>query len=874
MSFCRIFLFLLLASPAVVANDDEAKYKELCERDSYCTSLRESDGTWRRPSPEILAFMKEPKVHDEIMATAKRMNVDPVAIAASILTENSLNVNKKNSYMDYLTFGKKNDLENYLAQKGVTSLPGKGQFSFGFGQIHLDTAEAAEAHAAELEHRQPKTADQLREEILDPLGSIRVAGEIIRKAQDDYKAKGFDISKNPELLATLYNLGRSEKLAEKAKEENRLPQVNYFGFFVQKYQSDITAAVNKSSSSGAATALVASSSVPAVSNRRSLTSSVSSPSVNKSSGGFSSSSKSNSNFVKVPYVTRTLPLVSAPLLCDSSDFRQDSAGENSRSGYGAPVGAIDSGEAYTEINRTLDCNASGWTLIRSSSGSVGWVRNDTLASVKSEKYQQKENCDSEDSNSCRQQIQNVIKDYKIDSTSKDGLTYLKPIATHTANFKHEDMVCGYSEPHVTRGNNRKASHMNNLTKKPIVNDLSRGQLKELVAKLRDELDQELKRMSKDTGVPERELYGPTNPYNSIATRIRDSQNVLEGCFDQLSSEAYSCRDPRGLEKAITILDRKSYERRPDLDQVMTQSAQVEMALNDYMYGGVGELRDNIYEPTPDEFAKISDTEIKSAVKSCQERVEKLEKSDAVKNSTGPTPQNSQMMSGSYPGGGYYPYNSNGMMTSPYGSPNGRGMIGGYNSYGPTSNIHDIFDAVDKASATQIEKYKTEFFTFAKACHAHLNLVDPNPVEENKSQVCIKCAETSLFIFTDEYNLQNKDIMAKYYKQNSVSFLKDLKSTLTPIIEQDIVDDINPKPIVANQPQDRLHEETDGEGSYCPRRTAEFIENLLKYNPCVKRVYVPTRFLSNKLSGLGEKIIYRQFEEGDRYAIDLGDESCK
>ena len=70
------------------------------------------------------------------------------------------------------------------------------------------------------------------------------------------------------------------------------------------------------------------------------------------------------------------------------------------------------------------------------------------------------------------------------------------------------------------------------------------------------------------------------------------------------------------------------------------------------------------------------------------------------------------------------------------------------------------------------------------------------------------------------------------------------------------------------------EEKRAPGSYCANRTAEYIEDLLKENPCIARAYVPSKYLYKKLSHIDSKVIYRQYEQPDRYAIELGGTACK
>jgi hypothetical protein len=62
-------------------------------------------------------------------------------------------------------------------------------------------------------------------------------------------------------------------------------------------------------------------------------------------------------------------------------------------------------------------------------------------------------------------------------------------------------------------------------------------------------------------------------------------------------------------------------------------------------------------------------------------------------------------------------------------------------------------------------------------------------------------------------------------------------------------------------------------SYCPNRTAEFIENLIKDNPCVAHVYIPSQWIVHKLRNYSSKVIYRTFDQGDRYLVEYGSSTC-
>ena len=224
--FTTILLFQI--SPLVFAQDWETKYKDLCSYDhKWCGKVKNSDGTWVKPKKEILKLLQtlEPVIREQ----ATKLNVDPKAIAGSILAENSLNV------------GVSDDVQDFLVKVGIASngnILGK-KFTFGLGQLNFDVARSAENYMAKIENRKAMTDKELSDALLIPEKAIYYVGAVIRETQDIYKKHGFDISDKPDILATLYNLGKPESKAIDAKKNNRLPRVNYFGFFIAKNDSDL-----------------------------------------------------------------------------------------------------------------------------------------------------------------------------------------------------------------------------------------------------------------------------------------------------------------------------------------------------------------------------------------------------------------------------------------------------------------------------------------------------------------------------------------------------------------------------------------------------------------------------------------------------------
>jgi hypothetical protein len=85
---------------------------------------------------------------------------------------------------------------------------------------------------------------------MEPDSTLIYMAAVIRNSIDSYKSiAGFDISKNPGLTATLYNLGnvRVRAYALKSKNDRRKsagkraqpPQENYYGWLVNDKEADL-----------------------------------------------------------------------------------------------------------------------------------------------------------------------------------------------------------------------------------------------------------------------------------------------------------------------------------------------------------------------------------------------------------------------------------------------------------------------------------------------------------------------------------------------------------------------------------------------------------------------------------------------------------
>ena len=120
--------------------------------------------------------------------------------------------------------------------------------TFGLGQLNpltaLQMSDLVNAVSG-LPRLDADRPNQVYETIIDPDMTLPYVAATIRKAIDAYLTiAGFDISQNPGITATLYNVGNSEARAIALRTENetrraegleeRLPEENYYGWLVNE----------------------------------------------------------------------------------------------------------------------------------------------------------------------------------------------------------------------------------------------------------------------------------------------------------------------------------------------------------------------------------------------------------------------------------------------------------------------------------------------------------------------------------------------------------------------------------------------------------------------------------------------------------------
>lgn len=127
--------------------------------------------------------------------------------------------------------------------------------TFGIGQLNPLTALYMSdivnkvSGLPTLDHRRPA---EVYRTIMDPDLSLPYVAASLKTAIDAYeRIAGYDISKNPGITATLYNVGEPEARASALKAENlarkrrgqapRMPQENYYGWLVNEKLEELKA---------------------------------------------------------------------------------------------------------------------------------------------------------------------------------------------------------------------------------------------------------------------------------------------------------------------------------------------------------------------------------------------------------------------------------------------------------------------------------------------------------------------------------------------------------------------------------------------------------------------------------------------------------
>ncbi|MGI9351597.1 MAG: DUF1402 family protein [Rhizobiaceae bacterium] len=117
--------------------------------------------------------------------------------------------------------------------------------TFGLGQINPLTALRVTDIVSSVSGKKRLSANKANEvykTIMDPDTTLQYMAAVIKVSIDAYRdLGGYDISNNPGITATLYNLGDVRNRARKAKSKGRMPRENYYGWLVNEKRSELEA---------------------------------------------------------------------------------------------------------------------------------------------------------------------------------------------------------------------------------------------------------------------------------------------------------------------------------------------------------------------------------------------------------------------------------------------------------------------------------------------------------------------------------------------------------------------------------------------------------------------------------------------------------
>lgn len=117
--------------------------------------------------------------------------------------------------------------------------------TFGLGQINPLTALRVTDLVSRVSGKRKLRADRANEvykTIMEPDTTLQYMAAVIKVSIDSYRdIAGMDISGNPGITATLYNLGNVRERARRTKAKGGLPRENYYGWLINNKQSELEA---------------------------------------------------------------------------------------------------------------------------------------------------------------------------------------------------------------------------------------------------------------------------------------------------------------------------------------------------------------------------------------------------------------------------------------------------------------------------------------------------------------------------------------------------------------------------------------------------------------------------------------------------------
>lgn len=199
---------------------------------------------------------------NEILEEATKYKITPNAILGIIIAEASMHseasnyfekyyiqsnlLNKEVDYLEELAIATKKKIDNKkLLGESLQEFEFRMKtgliWTIGICQISIIKAIDIEKPLSQLESRPTRNTKEIIISLLIPEENIKYCAFELGRIRDIYlENTGIDISKNAEILTSVYNIGEPEKLVTKYEENKNLkPKSNIFGMYVKKHLSTI-----------------------------------------------------------------------------------------------------------------------------------------------------------------------------------------------------------------------------------------------------------------------------------------------------------------------------------------------------------------------------------------------------------------------------------------------------------------------------------------------------------------------------------------------------------------------------------------------------------------------------------------------------------
>ena len=297
------FITFSIATPSLAVTKVPPGNRSINQPKIPSTSVsrtRSTNGSFQAKYEKIRDLIKsDTKLKNKIKKAAKQYEIEPIHIVGALVGEHTYNVDALDHLQTYYVKAIsyfKSDVEFSHGDETVTEFVGRPEFTkcgasqdsydlwacregvwkskfqgktvggikwpndrfgrvffqpfyagqtFGLGQINPLTALRVTDLVSKKSGKKKLSADRANEvykTIMEPDTTLQYMAAVIRVSIDSYRTiGGFDISDNPGVTSTLYNLGDVRNRARRAKAKGGLPRENYYGWLVNEKRSELEA---------------------------------------------------------------------------------------------------------------------------------------------------------------------------------------------------------------------------------------------------------------------------------------------------------------------------------------------------------------------------------------------------------------------------------------------------------------------------------------------------------------------------------------------------------------------------------------------------------------------------------------------------------